>query len=96
MIVEGFDWDVGNIEKCQKHGLSVEEIENFFYLGNFKVARDVKHSSQEERYFAIGRSKIGRAMMVVFVKRDKRIRPISARYMHYKEWKRYEEKDPTF
>ncbi len=28
--VSGFDWDDGNIEKCQKHGVSLEEIEALF------------------------------------------------------------------
>ena len=25
----GFEWDAGNSEKCQKHGLPLDEIEDF-------------------------------------------------------------------
>ena len=28
--VSGFDWDEGNREKCQKHGVSIAEIEDLF------------------------------------------------------------------
>ena len=30
-VVAGFDWDHGNREKCQKHGVSVADIEFAFY-----------------------------------------------------------------
>ena len=93
--VNGFDWDEGNREKCQKHGLSQKEIEYFFQQKEVLVTPDPKHSDDEERYLAIGRSKNRRPMFVVFTLRDVNgemlIRPISARYMHEKEAKRYEE-----
>ena len=28
--LSGFDWDDGNIQKCQKHKVSIEEIEALF------------------------------------------------------------------
>jgi hypothetical protein len=28
--IRGFDWDSGNRDKCQKHGMSIEEIEGVF------------------------------------------------------------------
>ena len=28
MTIDGFDWDDGNIDKCQKHGMSIFEIES--------------------------------------------------------------------
>ena len=95
--VNGFDWDEGNREKCQKHGLSEKEIEYFFQQKEVFVAPDPKHSDEEERYLAIGRSKKRKPMFVVFTLRDvngeRLIRPISARYMHEKEVKRYEEEN---
>jgi len=27
LVVEGFDWDEENREKCRRHGVSIEEIE---------------------------------------------------------------------
>ena len=87
---DGFEWDEGNIAKCQKHGLSLEEIEAFFRSKVF-VAPDVKHSGEEERFLAVGSSRDGKPMFVVFTLRDNLIRPISARYMHKKEAQNYEE-----
>ena len=87
--VEGFEWDEGNLGKCQKHGLTQEEIEEFFH-GQLFVAPDVKHSSAEERFLAVGRNPQGRPMFVVFTLREGLIRPISARYMHEKEASLYE------
>jgi hypothetical protein len=37
MQFHGFDWDEGNVAKCQKHGLSVEEIESLFERGIFAL-----------------------------------------------------------
>ena len=30
MEFSGFDWDRGNLEKCQKHGISAKLIESVF------------------------------------------------------------------
>jgi uncharacterized DUF497 family protein len=92
---EGFDWEDGNLEKCQKHGVSVAEIEAFFLIGP-RVAPDLRHSDYENRYVAIGRNEEGRAMFVAYVVRMRDgvrlIRPVSARYMHRKEAERYAKK----
>lgn len=24
MVLDGFDWDIGNVEECQKHGVSIK------------------------------------------------------------------------
>ena len=92
-----FDWDDGNITKCQKHGVSVEEIEGFFKQEEILVAPDIKHSEDEERFIAIGRSDEGKPMFVAFTIRNlgsnSLLRPISARYMRAKEVRKYEKKD---
>jgi uncharacterized DUF497 family protein len=94
MEITGFDWDGGNWPKCGKHGVSREEIEQVLMSTN--VAPDLKHSQQEPRYIAVGRTHVVRAMFVAFAIRQRQdgrhvIRPISARYMHVKEVKRFEE-----
>ncbi|MEC4814366.1 MAG: BrnT family toxin, partial [Scytonema sp. PMC 1069.18] len=93
--VSGFDWDDGNIDKCQKHGVSIEEIETLFFNPKVAIAPDIKHSEAEERFLAIGVSTSRRHIFVAFTFRKKQdeilIRPISARYMHEKEVQRYEE-----
>ncbi|WP_198648684.1 BrnT family toxin [Cyanothece sp. BG0011] len=65
----GFDWEQGNEQKCQKHGLTKLEIEKFFQ-GKIRVNPDVKHSSSEDRYLAIGRSPNGKPMFVAFTLRN--------------------------
>ena len=93
MDFEGFDWDAGNREKCCKHGVSVQEIEEVL-LGHPIFAPDRAHSSPaEQRFIAVGRTAGGRAMFVAFTVRlkggRKLARPVSARYMHKKEADRY-------
>jgi uncharacterized DUF497 family protein len=95
----GFDWDSGNKRKCTKHGVTVREIEAFFRQERLFVMPDLAHSHAEERYIAYGPSPKGRPMFVAFTFRiingDTCIRPISARYMHTKEAREYEEKGST-
>ncbi len=90
----GFDWDEGNRDKCQRHGLSVAEIESLFHRP-VAVVPDPAHSRGETRFKAIGWTDEGRSVLIVFTLRKRAdetfIRPISARYMHAKEVKYYEE-----
>jgi len=92
--VAGFDWDDGNRGKCQRHGLSLGEIEALFGSAPL-VAPDIAHSARETRYIAIGRAAAqGRVIFVAFTLRlingETRIRPISARPMHKKEIAHYD------
>ena len=95
--VAGFDWDAGNRAKCQKHGVSVAEVEGLF-IRPLLIIPDASHSQSEERLRAIGKTARGRSVFLVFTIRElagKRfIRPVSARYMHIKEIKHYEEENP--
>jgi uncharacterized protein len=88
-----FDWDAGNREKCQKHGLSVRDVESIF-RGSLCVFPDPEHSSEEERFIGIGKTEEHRSVFVVFTLRRKGeavlVRPISARFMHKKEIDHYE------
>jgi uncharacterized DUF497 family protein len=93
MEFSGFDWDEANRVKCQKHGVSIAEIEDLF--GRVvSVAPDAEHSLYEERLKAIGVTKEGRRIFVAFTLRQRGeetvIRPVSARYMHRKEVEFYE------
>jgi uncharacterized DUF497 family protein len=91
--VAGFDWDEGNLEKCQKHGVSIGEIEALL-SSDPGIAPDPGHSEQEDRFIAVGRNAAGRPIFVAFtfrIKADQRlIRPVSARYMHGREIAGYE------
>ena len=78
----------------QKHGLSIAEIESPFYARPL-IGPDLKHSDDETRFQAIGRTVAGRPIIVTFTWRARAtghlIRPVSARYMHLKEIRAYEE-----
>ena len=95
--VVGFDWDAGNREKCQKHGVSVAEVEGLFSRP-LLIIPDESHSQGEERLRAIGKTARGRSVFLVFtirVRAGKRvIRPVSARYMHKEEVRHYEQENP--
>ena len=90
--IEGFDWDDGNWPKCGKHGVSREDIEVALSHGAL-IAPDPAHSHDEDRFIAVGRNASGRAEFVAVTFRTvdgrRLVRPISARYMHAKEAKRY-------
>ena len=97
MDFDGFDWDQGNIEKCQKHGVSIGEIESLFG-GPTVILPDKQSSTSEQRFRAIGSTSQRRPAFIVFTYRMTDdvvlIRPISARYMHKKERKSYEKAYP--
>lgn len=94
-MVARFDWDAGNREKCQTHGVSIEDIEHLFG-SDPRIAPDPGHSQNEDRLIAVGRTANGRAMFVAFTLRqqagEQLIRPVSARFMHSKEVAKYEQK----
>lgn len=95
--ISGFDWDDGNREKCQKHGVSIAEIEGLLQRP-LMVLPDPAHSLSEERSCAIGRTERGRHVFLVFTVRsrgsERLIRPISARFMHRKEIESFEKENP--
>ena len=97
--VDGFDWDTANAAKCEQHGLSLDAIEAVFRAGP-RVAPDMAHSVTEQRLIAIGVVPVGqegegRAVFIAFTIREvagaRLIRPISARFMHAKEQRGYEQ-----
>src|SRR5271163_4802120 len=96
--VSGFDWNEGNRTKCREHGVSITQIEALF-AHNPRIAPDSKHSADEDRLIAVGRTSTGRPVFVASTIRTKNghrlIRPVTARYMHAKEIAAYEKESPT-
>lgn len=92
MNISGFEWDDGNTGHCQKHGVTLVEIEQVFMSGA-RVFGDPFEA--ERRFRAIGCNNAGRFVYVVFMFKERHdavfIRPISARYMHRREIERYDE-----
>lgn len=92
--IEGFQWDKGNIDKnLQKHGISNNESEQIFFNEPLIVAGDIIHSTSDEiRYFALGKTNSNKQLTVIFTIRENLIRIISARLMSKKEKEIYHEK----
>ena len=89
----GFDWNQGNLLKnWEKHGVKYTEAEEIFNDKDRKIYKDVKHSTNEDRYLALGKTAAKRKLAVDFVFRGKRIRIISARAMSKKEKIVYEKR----
>ena len=55
----GFDWNEGNRRKCQKHGVSLQEIEHVLAHAETLVRPDPKNPASEPRFLAIGRTQQG-------------------------------------
>jgi len=93
--IKGYDWDAGNARKSEeKHDVSRFEAEQVFVNEPLLIVEDVKHCTKEPRYHALGKTDEARLLHVTFTLRaaDTLIRVISARDMHRKERKIYEQK----
>ena len=88
-----FEWDVGNLMKNEKHSVSDAEAEQVFFNEPLLVLNDSAHSGSEARWHALGRTNERRLLQVTFTLRANgtRVRIISARPMHRKERKVYEQ-----
>lgn len=93
--IVGFDWDDGNVRKNEKHGVSTAEVEQVFFNAPLLLLADAKHSQQEARHHALGRTDDGRLLHIAFTlrKTGSLLRVISARDMHRKERAIYEQAD---
>jgi uncharacterized DUF497 family protein len=93
-LIVGFDWDEGNTRKSsEKHDVSQPESEQIFFNTPLLMLADEKHSQAEARYHALGNCDSGRLLHITFTLRvdGTLIRVISARDMHRKERKVYEQ-----
>jgi uncharacterized protein len=92
--IAGFDWDDGNSRKsAEKHDVSQAEAESVFFNDPLIVAEDSRHSATEPRFNALGKTAQDRLLHITFTLRHDgtTIRVISARDMHRKERKIYEQ-----
>jgi uncharacterized DUF497 family protein len=91
--ITAFDWDEGNARKNDKHGVSMAEAEQVFFNQPLLVIDDNKHSQGEGRFHALGKTNEDRLLHITFTLRHagESIRIISARDMHRKERKIYEQ-----
>ena len=87
----GFQWDKHNIQKnWEKHKVSPVECEQAFFNRPLIIVKDVHHSREEERFYALGKTDQDRKLFIAFTIRKKLIRVVSSRDMSKKERKVYE------
>ena len=92
--IAGFDWDDGNRRKnADKDDVSQAEAESIFFNDPLIVVGDAKHSATEQRFNALGKTAQTRLLHITFTLRQNGtvIRVISARDMHRRERKAYEQ-----
>jgi len=90
----GFQWDKHNIQKnWEKHKVSPAESEQAFFNRPLIVKKDVNHSEEEERFYALEKTDQIRKLFIAFTIRKKLIRVISSRDMNRKERKIYEKRE---
>ncbi|MBE0510967.1 MAG: BrnT family toxin [Chromatiales bacterium] len=92
--LSGFDWDGGNARKsAEKHSVSQAEAEQVFFNQPLLLLPDPRHSQEEARYHALGKTDEGRQLHISFTlrKQGSLIRVTSAQDMHRKERSIYEQ-----
>jgi uncharacterized protein len=91
--ITGFDWDDGNSRKsADKHDVSQAEAESIFFNDPLVVVEDMKHSRDEQRFHALGKTTQSRLHITFAIRGDGTlIRVISARDMDRKERRFYEQ-----
>ena len=82
-----FEWDPSKAKaNRKKHGLSFEEVTELFSHGsNFLEIYDEQHSDEEDRFIAIGPTRVGVVVVVYTEPADDVFRIVSARKATNKE-----------
>jgi hypothetical protein len=88
----GFAWDPWKGKSnLAKHGVSFDEARTVFDDPLFLVFADPDHSTEEDRFLIMGRSRQGRLLVVSYTERSDTVRIISARHATRQERKVYAE-----
>ena len=83
-----FDWDRGNAGHIARHGVEPEEAEEAL-LDPRRIGLPAYSAPGERRFAALGATQTGRVLFVVFTRRGRTIRVISARDATPRERRRY-------
>lgn len=87
-----FEWDHEKAKKnFRKHGVTFDEASTAFNDPFSRTIVDPLHSNGEFRFVLIGRSYIGRLLIVVHTEMEDKIRIISSRVATRRERINYEE-----
>jgi uncharacterized DUF497 family protein len=88
-----FSWDSRKAaSNLKKHGVDFTEARTVFSDPRHGTLEDEAHSFGEVRFVTIGRSSLGRVLVVAHLEDDETIRIISARIATKQEAQGYEER----
>lgn len=87
--LDGFEWDLGNLDHINKHFVIDKECEEVFSNKPLIITKDKTHSKFERRYRAYGKSFENRLLTIIFTIRKNKSRVISARDQNKKERNEY-------
>lgn len=98
ILMFGFEWDETKAKRnAGKHGVSFDEAKEVFADDDGLEFFDEEHSTDEERWLRIGRTKSRRVLIVAYTWRKNddstNARIISARVANRKECKAYASED---
>jgi uncharacterized DUF497 family protein len=83
-----FEWDDGNLDHIDIHGVSAEEAEEAL-LDPRRLRVPSQHEADEPRWAVLGETEGGRILFVVYTTRANRIRVVTARNATRTERRRY-------
>ncbi len=87
-----FEWDLSKeLENFSKHRVSFKEAIEIFSDPKVIHLEDIRHSSDEDRYYATGKTKKGLILTVRYTWRGNKIRIFGA--ANWRKWRRYYEQN---
>lgn len=86
--MEEFCWDEYNAEHVRRHGVEPLEAEDALRDPD-ALAVEASNSGNEQRWATLGETENGRLLFVVFTRRRKKFRVITARPPKQREAQRY-------
>jgi uncharacterized protein len=85
------EWNAGNAEKNEKHGVARSDVEEVLRIQPAFVGRIIEPAHDEPRWLLPGRDAVGRRLALIFTRRGELLRPISCRPMRESERRLYEQ-----
>ena len=87
-----FEWDINKeMDNISKHGCSFENAKEIFSDPNVIHLEDPSHSSDEDRFYAVGKTAKGHVLTVRYTWRGKVIRIYGV--ARWRKWRKFYEKN---
>jgi len=83
-----FEWDEANVDHIARHGVTREEVEEVL-LDRRRIGSSAYNVPGERRWAIIGSTDAGRILSVVFTRRHRAIRVVTALDANQAERRRY-------